>query len=228
MSEARFFDALPAGFYHAILNSIRDPFNIIDRNYRILWANKARARFHEQNLKDMIGKRCYEMFQRRSEPCTECPARVVFQTGKPCIMERSAVMPDGTRKWGNVRVYPVFDEKGNVMYAIQIMIDITKRKISSIRQKRHIESLETTIQELNGNNVRGLLKHDGGEEQSGLTARETEILGLVANGFSNIEIGKILSISAHTVKSHVMHIFDKLGVRDRTQAAVWAVRHRLN
>jgi PAS domain S-box-containing protein len=228
MSGTKSFDAMPVGFYHAILDSIRDPFNIIDKNYRILWANKARARFHQQNLKDMIGKFCYEMFQRRGDPCPECPVRIVFDSGKPCIMERSVVLPDGSRKWGNVRAYPVFDDKGNVAYAIQIMIDITKRKISSARQKRHVESLETTIQELNGNNVLGLLQHDGGKEKPDLTARETEILGLVANGFSNVEIGKILSISAHTVKSHVMHIFDKLGVRDRTQAAVWAVRHRLN
>jgi DNA-binding NarL/FixJ family response regulator len=49
----------------------------------------------------------------------------------------------------------------------------------------------------------------------------------MAEGFTNPEISELLSISHHTVKSHVVHIFNKLGVNDRTQAAVWAARNRL-
>lgn len=56
-----------------------------------------------------------------------------------------------------------------------------------------------------------------------LTARERDVLQLVALGKTNREIGKILSISLGTVKIHVEHIIDKLGVSDRTQAAVRAV-----
>jgi len=55
-----------------------------------------------------------------------------------------------------------------------------------------------------------------------LTNRELEVLRLLANGSSNPEIAETLAISQHTVKSHVTHIYDKLGVNDRAQAAVWA------
>lgn len=55
-----------------------------------------------------------------------------------------------------------------------------------------------------------------------LTTRELEVLRLLANGSSKPEIAETLSISHHTVKSHVTHIYDKLGVNDRAQAAVWA------
>ena len=60
-----------------------------------------------------------------------------------------------------------------------------------------------------------------------LTARELEVLRLVAEGRTNPEISRILSISSHTVKSHMVHIFNKLGVNDRTRAAVWAARKQL-
>jgi PAS domain S-box-containing protein len=227
MHKTKRFDTMPAGFYHAILNSIRDPFNIVDRDYRLLWVNQARARFHQQNQQDMIGKTCYAMFQRRDRPCAECPVRGVFETGKPCVKDRSVVLPDGTQKWGNVRAYPIFNDKGDVVYAIQIMIDVTKEKLKNARQIRHVESLEKTVQELNGNNVQNLIRYENDEGKIRLTARESEVLGLMANGSSNTEIAKVLSVSANTVKTHVMNMFAKLGVKDRTQAAVWAVRRKL-
>ncbi len=60
-----------------------------------------------------------------------------------------------------------------------------------------------------------------------LTSRELEILVLLANGASNPQISRHLAISLHTVKTHVSHVYDKLGIHDRAQAAVWAARHRL-
>jgi DNA-binding NarL/FixJ family response regulator len=57
-----------------------------------------------------------------------------------------------------------------------------------------------------------------------LTTREREILRLIATGLSNGEIGEELYISETTVKTHVTHIFQKLGLRDRVQAVVLAYK----
>jgi two-component system, NarL family, response regulator LiaR len=57
-----------------------------------------------------------------------------------------------------------------------------------------------------------------------LTARETEVLRLVAKGQANKEIAATLTITEKTVKTHVSNILDKLGVASRTQAALYAVR----
>jgi len=60
-----------------------------------------------------------------------------------------------------------------------------------------------------------------------LTQRESEVLRQMAHGLTNKEIAKMLGISYETVKEHVQHILRKIGVSDRTQAAVWAVRKNL-
>ena len=55
-----------------------------------------------------------------------------------------------------------------------------------------------------------------------LTPREAEVLALIAEGLTNSEIAERLVVSAATVKSHVNHIFAKIGARDRAQAVVYA------
>ena len=65
------------------------------------------------------------------------------------------------------------------------------------------------------------------EKIKNLTKRELDVLKLLAVGMFNKEVGKRLEISERTVKNHVSNIFKKLGVTDRTQAAVFAIRNNL-
>ena len=62
----------------------------------------------------------------------------------------------------------------------------------------------------------------GSDVFESLSAREREVLALIAEGLSNQRIGERLEISEKTVKTHVSNILTKLGVTDRTQAAVYA------
>ena len=57
-----------------------------------------------------------------------------------------------------------------------------------------------------------------------LSAREREVLLLLAEGLSNVEIADQLGIAVNTVRNHVRSILEKLGLRNRVQAAVYAVR----
>lgn len=59
-----------------------------------------------------------------------------------------------------------------------------------------------------------------------LTARESEVLDLVRRGLANKQIARRLGITERTVKAHLSAIYTTIGVTDRTQAAIWAERHR--
>lgn len=72
-----------------------------------------------------------------------------------------------------------------------------------------------------------LLAERGATPTGRLSEREREVLVLVATGSANKQIARRLGISEKTVKGHLTHIFQSLGVHDRTQAALWAERHGL-
>jgi DNA-binding NarL/FixJ family response regulator len=61
----------------------------------------------------------------------------------------------------------------------------------------------------------------------GLTAREVEVLRLVAQGLSNAEIAEQLMMSLLTVKAHMRSLYDKLGISSRSEAARYALEHHL-
>jgi DNA-binding NarL/FixJ family response regulator len=72
---------------------------------------------------------------------------------------------------------------------------------------------------------RALLSSREDRRSAELSDREMEVLALVANGLANKLIARRLEISEKTVKAHLTKVFQRIGVSDRTQAALWAQRH---
>jgi DNA-binding CsgD family transcriptional regulator len=201
--------------------------NILNKDYTVLWANKIMAVNVEKSISEMIGKPCYEVWRRRDTPCPVCLLRIVSDTGKPCIMERWLDLPNKERRYAEVRAYPIFDEHGVVKHIFEILIPITDKKKDEKQRRRYIEFLEGALRELNAAGIIDREKTSTDGQKVALTRREQEVLRLIARGFSNKEIAGILSIRPDTTKTHVRNIFSKLGVTDRTQAAVWAASHKL-
>lgn len=59
-----------------------------------------------------------------------------------------------------------------------------------------------------------------------LTKREEQVVGMVTEGLPNIEISKKLGVRAHTVKNHLFHIFNKLGISNRAELLLYALSSR--
>jgi DNA-binding CsgD family transcriptional regulator/ArsR family metal-binding transcriptional regulator len=122
--------------------------------------------------------------------------------------------------------YPVYDRKGNIVRTVSLDIDTSglRRKIS--QKDAHIQTLETQLSDFEKRR-RADISSANAELPTPLTRREIQVLRCIASGCTNREISGQLNISQHTVKSHVIHIFNKIGVNDRAQASAWGAIHGL-
>lgn len=167
----------------------------------------------------------YKLLPRSN--CRECgfPGCMAFSAALSRGKTDPFLCPELNNPINENAIYPLFDEDGEVVSTISIDLNAEKRRIEIEKQREYIKSLEKRLAAIT--EEKRLKDSDRRETKSNLTSREIEVLCLMADGFTNSEISGLLSISPHTVKSHVINIFNKIGVNDRTQAAVWATRHKI-
>ena len=140
--------------------------------------------------------------------CQECgfPTCIAFAASLGRGLATPDQCPGFAKPLYSQSIYPVYDGNGNIRATFSIGTPLSKQ--SAPDPSFHEEDPYQST-------------------QSKLTKREVQVLRLVAGGSTNTAISEILAISPHTVKSHIIHIFNKLNVNDRTQAAVWATRHKI-
>ena len=216
--------SLPGLWPQAVLEHISDPVQVIDRDFRIVWCNTFFSGDQEWGPDRLLGRVCHEVFFKRQSPCPDCPLREAFAKGRRVVNEKLIPMADGTHQWRVVYAYPVADSLGETAYVIKIGFDITGRKRDETRLEKYLQNLEDSVSGGDGATFDGPEPVRLAQERFSLTDREIEVLRLLARGFTNANIARLLCISPNTVKTHLGHIFDKLGVGDRARAAVWAAR----
>ena len=109
----------------AIFDGIQDQLSIQTPDYRIFRVNRAVTEQYKTSFEELIGRKCYEVYFKRSLPCENCPISVTLETKQPTssIMKLSE---------GNTTLqifsYPILDEKGNLLSVIEYMKDITEEQ----------------------------------------------------------------------------------------------------
>lgn len=212
--------------FESVLESLSDPVTVVDREYRTVYYNGKKAEMFKYPREEIIGKKCFKAYFQRDEPCPKCAARAVLVTEQPCVIEIPMEHPEKGIVWMETRGYPIHDDEGGLSLIIVIGHDITDDVEERNRRIHYMGELERSLSNMASSRPKESAPHDI-QLPADLTYREVEVLRLIVEGFTNVEISQILCISAHTVKSHVIHIFNKIDVKDRTQAAVWAVRQNL-
>jgi PAS domain S-box-containing protein len=159
--------------------------------------------------------------------------RQVFRTATEQSFDFSLVTPRGEREF-HMRAVPELGTDSRVQSVLAICRDLTELRRADVQRAELFAELaerERRLHTLLGKVLRAHedeLKHVAAAAAAEhLTPRERQILRFLAAGRTNREIGRELHISSGTVKNHVARLLPKLGVVDRTQAAVRAVELEL-
>lgn len=131
--------------FQAILDTIPDNLVLQAPGHHIIWANRGGGRGLGMAVSEMVGRRCYELWHKRSEPCENCPVTETFRTGTASY--REVTTPDG-RIW-ELRTMPVKDEEGTTVSVVEVGRDITEQKWVNERLRTSLREKETLLQELN-------------------------------------------------------------------------------
>ncbi len=134
-SEAK-YKALSHEF-SAVLDAFPDNLSLQSSDFRFVWTNAVTASTLGKDAAELPGKRCFEMWQGRSEPCIPCPVKRCFETAR--IEQDVATMQDGTT-W-EIRAVPITREDGTVSRVVELVRDITGiRHLEA--QLRHSQKME--------------------------------------------------------------------------------------
>lgn len=133
----------------AILESMTDLVTYQNRDMTVLWTNRAAAQSVGLTKEELVGRRCYELWPRGSEPCVGCPVRLAHETG--CPQSTEMVTPDG-RNWF-IRAFPVIDQEGYIAGVVEVTTDTTERK----RSVRDLQESEERYRSLFANSRDAIL-----------------------------------------------------------------------
>ena len=115
-------------FLTRVFDSVTDPMAIYDREFRILRVNQALLTRFRLPLEKVINRYCYELFYDRKTMCKDCHVEDVFEQGEARMLQKRISARDGNERIFEVHSYPIKDEKGNTIQAIEHARDITERK----------------------------------------------------------------------------------------------------
>ena len=131
--------------FETILNGIRDFILIISPDQKILEVNEAFLKHMQYRREDVIGKKCYEVFQRitrKSSNCHErCPLDQVIRKRRHCQVELSRVDQNGKTWYTELSIFPIWEKKGKILKFIEISRDITKRKSDEKKTREHLQKM---------------------------------------------------------------------------------------
>jgi len=133
---------LPNSEMETIINGIRDFILIISLDKEIIEVNAAFLRHMGYKRKEVIGKKCYNVFKevtRKSSNCHKlCPLENVIRNKKHCQVELTRLGKDNQPRYTELTIFPIWESKGKISKFIEISRDITKRKTDEEKIQQHL------------------------------------------------------------------------------------------
>lgn len=208
------------------LSSTNDAAFIIDGRHRIVFWNQAAEKILGYTDKEVIGRQCYEILGGRDEEGrTICQrfCRVIIQADRGNVLPNKDLFVHtkmGAGCWLNVTAFTYIGADNTIgQVIVHLFRDVTESK----DHQRFVNQVLDASERLQQNGGYEILSSAPTKLLgNGLTVREWQVLGLMANGLGTGEMAKSMTISPMTVRNHVQNILSKLGVHSRLEAIAYA------
>lgn len=207
------------------LNACADPVFVVDERSVIVQWNPAAEESSGVARADAIGKHCYDLIAGTNgdgrQVCrTRCDKWAIARRGQRVTHFdlRVHVLHDA---WVDVSILPIADQSGRPIALAHIVRNAERNK----RLERFVRELASGAREVLAPRAPNGAAQP--ETRMSLTAREQEVLGLLARGASTAAMADRLGVSRHTVHNHVATLLSKLGVHSRAEAVAHAFEHHL-
>ncbi len=112
----------------AIPPGIEPGMNFISLDFEIVMVNRTNERLYAKSAVALLGKKCYQEFEKRDEPCPHCPGRRALETGEAHETETMGLRDDGTQFAARIRAHPVVGPDNQPTGFIEVVEDITEQK----------------------------------------------------------------------------------------------------
>jgi PAS domain S-box-containing protein len=116
--------------YRTLVDNLDVGVTLIDSRHRIVMANRTVCKMFNRKLEELIGKACYEQFEKRSGVCPYCPGVRAMENAAHTDVETVGVRDDGSRFPVHIRALPLFYEDGSPRGFIEVVKDLTHEKVA--------------------------------------------------------------------------------------------------
>lgn len=204
---------------------------VIDRDQRIIFWNRAAEEILEYPAEEAIGRQCYEVLGGRDEQGrTLCQryCRVAIQADRDGVLPTKDVYAQkrsGGGRWLNVTtlVYPIGDKRTE-----QVIVHLFRDAAEKKEHQRFVNQVLAASEQLQKDDPSQVISVDSDKSRAnGLTAREQQVLMLLAHGLGTGEVASELVVSPATVRNHVQSILSKLGAHSRLEVVAHAYQQGL-
>lgn len=133
-------------FLSNVFSSIQDGISVLDKSLCIIKVNRTVEEWNAQAM-PLVGKKCYKSYKGRQEPCEQCPAKEVLETGKPAYETVPKTGPAGEAVgWSDVYAFPLKDLKtGETKGIINYIRDVTERRQKEGELKLALNKLQRVV-----------------------------------------------------------------------------------
>ena len=118
--------------YRSLVDNIDFGINLIDKDFTVIATNAAFEKLLKKPTSDIVGKKCFQEFEKRQEVCKHCPGVLAMATGQTHQVETKGIRDDGSSFIARVLAYPLIQPDGTISGFNEVVEDITERKQAEI------------------------------------------------------------------------------------------------